>query len=297
MTDRADPSPQKTSQAAATHLEVVRSKEADSPAAAETQVPKRRTATKRAIWRAWTGTLEDLHKINKRFVELVQSRRAALARELPGGYARDERLKDLLPQTVLVTKAEETVSGPFDEVVGEVDPRTWDTLTFRAGSEYRGELLHLNVRRQPDRDGAVVELTIKSADPGWAASSVARMSELLELGKPRWSWLHTTWAPPLLTFITYMLLLVAPQVAIAPWRSSSPFALGIAVVCIVLVSVCAVVSSLTLGHRLVRRMVPPSEIRYDHTPQSSGSRFIGSLLAVWIIPILIAVVTILLTGG
>jgi hypothetical protein len=50
------------------------------------------------------------------------------------------------------------------------------------------------------------------------------LSELVELGKPSWSWPHRTWVQLSLGLITILVPIVAVQTALSPWWRAQPLA-------------------------------------------------------------------------
>jgi hypothetical protein len=295
---------------------------------------KRRTASRTAAWRAWTGTIGDLRIINVRFEELVESRRNKLLHdlsemvesrrnkilhdlrgldesrrnEIADEFMRRDGLQkglNLTPETTIQTLNGDKVSGPFEEVIDELDPRTWVTISMRARgglideeyassdkylSEYGSlnEYLYVEFRRTA-YDGNVVDLMVMSADAGMAASSLARLSELVELGKPRWAWLHRRWVPPLISVLSWIILVCCAAAIGRDWYAAlapdSPLSIAIPLAITLLLFGMVIPS-----WRLMRRLLPPAEIRYDHTQESRGTKFIASLIALWVIPIVVTVV-------
>jgi ATP-dependent protease HslVU (ClpYQ) peptidase subunit len=259
---------------------------------------KWRTATKLATWHAWTGTIGDLRNINERFEELVQSRNDEILRSVPDDKRED--LKDdlsMTPAATLETLSGETVWGDFESVIDELDPRTWSSFLLGAVRNYStsSDQLLLKFRRKPDQDpfedSWVVHLSVKSYDPGWAATSISRLSELVELGKPKWAWLHKGFMPALVFLISLTILAwcVVRVINIDLLDMRSFFGVPFRTAAL-LTGVIAVVVIVVVSKKLVYLLVPPAEIRYDQSSPSSGSRFIASLVGLLVIPLILAIV-------
>jgi hypothetical protein len=278
--ESSHPSSSQTSGAHEKHLQIVPPVGLDNTV----QNAKKRTAKKGDTWRVWTGTIGDVRKINQRFEELVAARRDELLRTATDEYDRRQLHRGFRPEAIIATRSDEMVSGRFDDVVDELNPQTWTTVTLRAGNSLADEYLCVEFRRKP----GAVELTVKSADPGMAVASLTRLSELIELGKPRWAWVHSMWGAMLIGGSSAMIVSgTVGAIIYARWAyplGSLGYLIvtGIQFIAACLIAWCSV--------PLTKRLLPPAEIRYDSVPQSSGSKLIGSFIGLLLIPIVLSLV-------
>jgi hypothetical protein len=149
-----------------------------------------RTSSDFRTWRTWAGTVSDLGKVAKRFEEIAGERGLSAETELSSGN--------------------QTARSTFEQIKEEIDPRTWTKIVLEAGGRYwSNEYLRLELRRRAEGLGhPVVELTVKSADPGATASAMSRLSEEIELSRPKWAWMHTARGAFVLTWMTTMALIL-----------------------------------------------------------------------------------------
>lgn len=235
----------------------------------------RRTVSKHEIWRAWAATLPELQKVGQLF-ETV---------------ATENGLK---AEMKLTTADNATAAGTVDAVSAEIDPRTWKAVEFEAGRTWDDEYFSIDFRRRPDRScGWVVRLTVKSSDPGTAAGVVSRLREEIQLSVPRWAWVHgpagivVGWFTSSVANASAILIFDNVHQASPHWTVADTVFLACNLAMIVVI--------LLITYPVLSRTLPPCEVRYANQPQSSGSKFLSGLLALWIIPIVISVAVAVLT--
>lgn len=227
-----------------------------------------RTSSDSQTWQAWAGTISDLGRIASRFEALATQR-------------------GMTPDTTL-TIGNQTVTSSFEGLRDEIDPRTWTEIVFKAGFDWEAEHMRLRLRRKPFDFGAwVVDLAVKSADPGATAGAMSQLSGEIELSKPGWAWAHTLRGSFLIMWLTFIFtvslpinLLWVPGTAVWSWSW------------IAAMSTLLILSAvLGLGNlKIIPRLLPPAEIRHDAVPSSSGTKFLGGLIAVVLIPTIISLV-------
>jgi hypothetical protein len=163
----------------------------------------RRSTKREREWLGWTGTIEQLVSLGREARTLFEKRVAVLVAE----YDEDNRLAQEagtfdagLEQLrraefegqhgfqVSITDGADQTIGNLEDIVAEIDRRSLVEIEFRCGI-YSREVLRIRLRRGPQ---PVVILAIESADPGWAREAFSHLSDKIDLGKPRWAWLHST---------------------------------------------------------------------------------------------------------
>lgn len=244
----------------------------DLPRPALLHVPEpakiKRTSSEVRTWNVWTGTISDLGKLAKRFEEMATARG--------------------LSEKAVLTLGNQTATGSFSALKQEIDPRTWTEIVLRAGQEWDDEYLQIRLRRKPVAfSGYVVELRVRSPDAGATAAAIAQLSAEIELSKPRWSWLHNLKTAGFVVVLTSILavglpfsLLVSPHLNY--WNATSV----VAVVLFGLTSAAWGIGS----YKIISRALPPAEIRHDSALASSGSKFVGGLIGLVLIPTLISAI-------
>ncbi|OYN89553.1 hypothetical protein CGZ91_11780 [Parenemella sanctibonifatiensis] len=186
--------------------------------------------------------------------------------------------------------SQETVSGSFSDLAGEIDPRTWSKFTLSARRGYDDEVIKIVFLRRPESyTDAGVELTVDSPDPGFAATSMSRLSELIDLGKPRWSFVHRGAWPWIILAITLVILAALAKAILG--KVGLPWSLVWSTVYWAIIGILGLALA-PVARDLLARFLPPAEIRHNEAQQASGSRFILALLSLWVIP---AVVTLVLS--
>lgn len=170
---------------------------------------------------------------------------------------------ELSPRTELTTQDGETVTGTFEDVIDELNPATWQTLTWTIGGLVSDEEMRLRFRRKSDLlYEAGVDLEVQSADPGTVASAMSRLGELIELGRPKWAWVHRTFSP----YAIFLVAVTAPLLASATMlvRLWLPSLHGISrslLIAGIVIVLSLGLSLTTLSPQILRRLLPPCEIR------------------------------------
>lgn len=266
-----------------------------------------RTVTQDRTWKAWVGSFAQLERIHSRLKELAVDRQsallAAIPEPLPGDaddpwelrYEREKQTRaraDITDKYKVVARLAspgEAISGTFDEVKQEFDTRTFTRLAFSIdtplGSDDRVVLRFDPYKKKGGNPPPDLHLDVKSSDRGWALQVMAQVSDEIQRGVPRWSWLYKGWAAGLGTVVLYIAFLVSlrPLLKLIPKTSDTTAELVAAVASIVLAL------ALNWNSRLLYTILPPIEITHDGN-QSSASRSIGFLFGVIVVPVAITLI-------
>ena len=100
---------------------------------------------------------------------------------------------------VTMVDGDDTTTGASAAVFAELDKRTVRSLTFVVGDSYENEHVIIELSREGIRSSGYsgmmssaygVTLKVASTDRGWAKQVFAQLSEEVDKGVPKYSWVH-----------------------------------------------------------------------------------------------------------
>lgn|GEM_PF-7062558 len=158
-----------------------------------------RSTTRERKWRAWSGDLEQLQRIAKRFEELAQARQQAMVSQVSWTSAlAEEQIRPAddgqlyesyvresgLEISVAIMESGDVARGSSIEVFPEVDYRNVQNVRMVFG--HGDEFLELCFSTAAV-DTTPVKLAVSSKDIGWAKLAFATLSDEVQTGVPRWA--------------------------------------------------------------------------------------------------------------
>ncbi|MEV0424800.1 hypothetical protein [Streptosporangium canum] len=185
----------------------------------------KRSTQKKRSWDAWSGEIADLRRIGRTVEELHDARvsvtktQAEEARreyeasqgEISGvtisgvvyggvtqiidySYSGNRVLEDISSYPfvgLVLLDDEDKVVGSIDDIFPEIDRRSMERLTFISAINPREHLIVTFAR-----DSAAATVDIESEDTGWARQALARITDEVEKGVPRWAFVRGSGSTP-----------------------------------------------------------------------------------------------------
>ncbi|MFI9814003.1 hypothetical protein [Saccharothrix variisporea] len=183
----------------------------------------RRTDLKRR-WHSWSGSGRDLKRLGRLVESLIADRRKAFASEFDELYDstygiradskasldyKEERRRQYDSEfgvTIRIDHGGASISGPVDEVLEEMDRRRVTNIRLSGDfpSLSRGEALEIEFNWNWALDP--VTLRVSSGDQGWANQAFARLSEEIDVGKPKTNFFLRPAGSVFLAVVSWLLL-------------------------------------------------------------------------------------------
>jgi hypothetical protein len=185
-------------------------------------------------WHAWVGTLDEFKRIgsiteklfSERRLVLIETKRKELSErreastqssvsdtQLALNATMDQgeldRFSNSLYFETTIESGPDSSTGELEATFAEFDRRTVTGVTFNGRFSYEvgDELLRVVVSWGDLRQA--IRVDVVSADHGWANKALASLSEEIDKGRVRWSWVHLVWGRTLVAAAINAALIVA----------------------------------------------------------------------------------------
>jgi hypothetical protein len=114
-----------------------------------------------------------------------------------------EALSEIVGFQIILKNGVDSVRGRPNEIFEEFDRRTFTELSFIGEFRYERheEELRVSVESMPEFSRGAIEVKVTSSDSGWANKALAMLSEEIDKGASRLSWVHHFLARWLLGFV------------------------------------------------------------------------------------------------
>lgn len=193
-------------------------------------------------------------------------------------------------QCQLIT-LDEAVTGPFEEIVGEFDYRTYQSLAVEFGQAYGSRdtvRLFIRPRRGVWRgaaSGVGVTLFVQSSDTGWTKQVLAQVSDELDHGRPSWAWLYTYWGGMIYVWAVMAALALAANSLSVKLTSFSQ----LTIIWLAVATASAAGAFMISTAWPLMTILPPVEVHPDGaTPR--GARSVAFLIGVVVVPVMISLI-------
>jgi len=250
-----------------------------------------RQTTLDRTWKAWSGELADLERLATLIGSLAEARKDEILSSLEEGMGLRGLWEGKEPVLkVKVVEGTDTITGPAQEVLSELDRRTVQSVEIFGDFVYPEELkVQLSKNKGENWRRWGVRLQLASTNPGWAKRCAAQVSEEVEKSVPWWAWF---WTVPgiVISYVAACVLAVVVVLLVALRHTNNT---GSAAIISLNGFSIATIFAWTLGPRLWRWTFPRFEVHSEGAQPTGGRRMaaFGSIAAAFLVAILVNYIT------